>query len=90
MTGLQIGDSLVEDSDEILLELKEFYRKLYSNHDDIDFDERYLEGIAIPKVHDVDLPMLNYPITLNELEIAMYGLKLGKCPGNDGFSDRIV
>ena len=74
----------INDPSCILSELREFYRKLYKNKDKV-CEQSYLDKSNVPKVSETDKNDLDYPIRIQELEIAMNSMKLDKCPGNDGF-----
>ena len=63
--------------------LEEFYRKLYTSRN-ISLDTTYLSDINVPQVSIADKLILDSPITLQEIEIAVKGMKTGKCPGLDG------
>ena len=56
----------------------------HSNKQDI--DEKYLENIEVPQVRPENQIILNSPISIDEIKIAINSLAEQKCPGNDGLS----
>ena len=78
------GTSIKETNDEILHELYSFYSKLYARKE-TDVHSTFLQDLHIPQVKPEDYIMLDAPILLQEIEIAVNQLATDKCPGPDGF-----
>lgn len=70
---------------DILNILSNFYADLYSGRD-LDLDPDYLALLNIPQVKSGDSYMLDGPIQLEEIHLALKQMKKGKCPGVDGLS----
>ena len=80
---LQRDDGIIiEDTHEILSEIKKFYEKLYTSKGPI--ETTYLEKINAPKLNDNDRDRLDAPITIEELGLALRELKNNHSPGMDG------
>lgn len=75
---------LTSDPNEILEILNNYYRKLYQEKQ-IEIDPDYLALLDIPQVKEKDKQMLDAPIQLEEIHVAMKQLNLCKVPGTDGF-----
>lgn len=65
----------------------EFYSKLYASDtiQGLDID-RYLQEANIPIVTQEQRDGMNYPITSEEIILAIKQLKMGKAPGTDGLT----
>ena len=66
---------------EILEEQKTFYTKLYSVDKDVNFTMVNDYGIKVSEENKI---IQNQPICMEELEVAIKGMKNDKTPGNDG------
>ena len=83
LTQLQIKDTIIKDQDVILEYIKDYYTDLFSPHR-VDEIEGYLQNTPVNKIAEDDKLILEQPITLEEIEIAIRQLAVGKCPGLDG------
>ena len=77
------NDQIKVDREEVLKEIHDYYQELFTEQS-IQPDSSYLEDIKLPTVTPEDKLMLNAPISLPEIKIAIAQLKVGKCPGIDG------
>ena len=81
--------TLINEQNDILNEVKNFYEVLYKNKDDtleeVDLDE-LLKDYQISKIKDSDKRELESPITMEEIARSVKNLKNNKSPGPDGFS----
>ena len=84
LTRLQIEGKVVDDEDNILEELRRFYLQLFTAVTTENVDSSYFDSMELPKISQEDKTLLEEPIQLAEVEIAVNQLKLGKCPGIDG------
>ena len=83
--NLKVRGHIVSDPLLILKELHNFYLQLYSSEiKKVNTD--YFKTVTFPSISIEDRDMLDMPLTLQEVEIAIKQLKVGKCPGLDGFS----
>ena len=64
-------------------EIFSFYQQLYSEKK-LNLDPNYFNDIELPQVKPEDILLLNAPIQMDEIKIALHQLNLGKCPGLDG------
>ena len=80
---------VMDTNDGIMLEIYEFYEQLYKYRETDDITE-YLKELAIPQVKPEDQMMLNSPILMDEIEIAIKQLAKDKCPGPDGFQMNLM
>ena len=76
-------DEIVESQTVILQEVRKFYEKLFTKRD-IGNSDKFLQDLTLPQVKNEDMKMLEAPISLQEIEIAIKQLKSNKCPGLDG------
>ena len=81
---LKIRDKLVENRQQILEEIKQYYEKLYTAEETINLD--YLDKLEMPIISEIDKTNLNQPISLNELSAALRDLPNDKTPGTDGLT----
>ena len=82
---IKIHEEIVEDSDRILEEIRKYYEHLFTtqgNNTDSNFE--YLVNTNVPKISEEEKCMLDEPLQLQEIEIAVKQLVAGKCPGLDG------
>ena len=84
LSRIQIGNRLVEDKNVILDELVQYYKKLFTAIDSEDSQDIFAK-IQLPQVKEEDYEMLESPITLEEIEIAIRQLSTDKCPALDGY-----
>ena len=83
---LQVGEKFIRDNNAILCELQKFYQKLFRSEHDLDHhvDSSFLEGLNLPTLSEEQTRILDEPLLLAEVEIAINQLKKEKCPGIDG------
>ena len=84
LSAVQVGNYIEKDPDNILDLLREYYCDLFTEKNE-GWDDKYLENLNIPKITVEESLMLDEPISLAEVEIAINQLKLGKCPRLDGY-----
>ena len=75
-------DKIVSSNEEILREIREFYKKLYTTKGEADLG--YLDTVDIPKISDEVRTKLDLPITMSEISAALKQLKNDTSPGTDG------
>lgn len=80
----QTGDTS-SDADQILDILADYFKELYSNKN-LDLDPDYLATLEMPQVKARDAIMMDGPIQLEEIHLALKQLKKSKCPGVDGIT----
>ena len=81
-------NQIIEDKNQILGILKQFYSKLYlssSKNNETDIDNFFKE-IKGPKLSEDKKKYCEGPITENELKFALMSVPNNKTPGNDGYS----
>ena len=67
----------------ILEAIRDYYADLFNDLDNtIDFD--YLKDTEVPRLSEANKIMLDTPLSLAEVEIAIKQLAKAKCPGYDG------
>lgn len=76
---------ITESPDGIATILNDFYSDLYKRKN-LDLDPDYLSMLNIPQVTPRDKYMLDAPIQLEEIHIALKQMKKSKCPGVDGLT----
>ena len=86
LSRININGNIVDHSDLILKALKEFYQTLYRSNQ-ILLDDEYLSNIKISQVSEEDKKILEEPISLQEVEIAVKQLACNKAPGLDGLTN---
>ena len=81
------GRTLTQD-EEILLETKFFYEKLYTfqDHELLDMDKKEFQCLIDNRLTDEEALNLEGTITLTELTYCLIQMKNNKSPGSDGFS----
>lgn len=79
-------DETVTDPKEILRVLNTFFCKVYSKKQGAILDPDYLGTTVLPQVSEGDKFMMDGPIQLEEIHIALKQLKKSKCPGLDGIT----
>lgn len=84
----QSTDSIVSDPTEILRILNRYFSNLYKEKD-LELDLDYLGTINFPQISERDKYMLDGPIQLEEIHIALKQLKKNKCPGTDGLTPEL-
>ena len=74
--------------EEILNEIKNFYKKLYANKDNelVELDMELLIKFKVPKLNDQQVIRMEGPITNLEVLKALKCMKNDKSPGTDGFT----
>ena len=82
---IKINDEIIEDQEKVLDELKMFYQKLFEKNMNVDING-FLEGLELQKVSEENKLIMDEPLKLEELEIAIKQMALSKCPGLDGFN----
>lgn len=80
-----VSNRLVTDSKEILNVLNSYFQDLYSDKK-LSLDLDYLGTLNTPQVKDKDKAMLDAPIALEEIKMALKQLNLNKTPGCDGLT----
>ena len=83
--SLIINNSITTDKGKILEHFSENLRKKYTKNDTADADA-YLHSTITQKLSDENKRILDAPISLNELRVALSGMKKGKTPGSNGFT----
>lgn len=76
----------VTDTPSILKEFCSFYQNLYSSRVSYPAEEltQFLDSITLLQLQDTDKKLLNAPLTLEELQLALAEFPNSKAPGNDG------
>ena len=77
------NDEIIDSGDEILQEINDFYKKLYTTKGEI--DTSFMENLIIPKLPDNWKVEMDKPLNLHELSLALKSMKNNKSPGLDGF-----
>ena len=83
-----MGENIV-DQNEILQEIKSFYKNLYSSRDDTLIDvnlEELLSSFNVPKLSNQEAEALEGEITYKEATETLRNMKNEKSPGSDGFT----
>ena len=85
ITMLEVGEEVITDEKQILVEIREYYKNLYSSNQ---AEHRKLEEILkdIPKLTDEQRQLTKGLITYDECLKALKGLANGKTPGTDGIT----
>ncbi len=89
ITQLKVDDNLISDPDKILLEQKNFYKKLYSEKLESS-SESYINAFDnfsshdLPKLTEENKTECDKELTEKELLDSIKALKNGKTPGTDG------
>ena len=81
---IEIDGKIINDTDEVLCQLKNFYGRLFTKVEGIADDEAFISDLQLPQVTEDDRSLLEEPISLQEVEIAIKQLNKQKCPGLDG------
>ena len=81
---IEIENKIINDSDEILDQLKQYYANLFTQIDGVGVDHDFLRDIELPQISVEDKDILEKPISLAEVEIAIKQMNKEKCPGLDG------
>ena len=80
----------IYNQDDILYEISNFYKHLYSTSDSVvqdDYDlNEYLKNIEVPKLSDLQAQKLEGQITYSEASETLNKMKNNKSPGSDGFT----
>ena len=81
------GDKEINNYKEVLDEIKDFYKTLFSKKDLNGTDTQvFLEGLNLPKISDSEKILCENELTLDDLKEAMLSMSDDKSPGNDGIS----
>ena len=74
--------------DEILKEIENFYKKLYTSKGNIEDNrfENFVRNLELPKLRDFDKEDLEGEITMDECKEVLKTFSSGKSPGEDGFT----
>ena len=83
LTRLRIEDKVIDDQTEILEEIRIFYEKLFACTDS-EVEDNVLQETDLIKVSEQERLMLDEPLMIQEIEIAIRQMNLQKCPGLDG------
>ena len=85
----QSNNKEIDTTDDILVALHSFYSDLFDEHP-IDENSDFLQGLHIPQVTAEDKKILDSPIQLEEIDIAVKQLACDKCPGPDGYTMNFI
>ncbi|PJE77965.1 hypothetical protein CI610_03104 [invertebrate metagenome] len=93
ITKIIQGDGkIINDQDDLLNEIKNFYENLYASKDneleEVDLDI-LLGDYEVPKIDNEIKSELDRPITMKELAHSVKCLKNGKSPGPDGYTTEL-
>ena len=80
---ISLDDNIIEDQEIILEELYKYYARLFS--DKRVYNDNFLNTVELPKISQDDRNILESPISLDEIEIAVKQMAKEKCPGIDGY-----
>ena len=80
---------ILQTNEGILKEIEQYYSELFSEKQ-VDMQSTFLKDLEIPKVKPEDQLMLDAPILLQEIDIAVKQMAIDKCPGPDGFSHNFI
>ena len=79
---------ICKDQKEILSEIKDYYKKLFKNNDDLlmepDLNDNSFKNTA-RKLSPNESSEIEGPLTITEISESLKNMKSGKCPGIDGF-----
>lgn len=80
--------NITKDRSEINQEFKQFFAKLYTTEstDTARTIKEYFDNLNIPSISQDDMRMLEKPITLEEITLAIRSLRGLKAPGPDGYT----
>ena len=81
--ALQTQNGIIHDQNKILKHIANYYKDLFTAQLQ-EINDKYLEDITFPEIEETEKAMLEQPITIQEVKIAIKQLKTGKCPGLDG------
>ena len=85
LSKVMLKDGTITSDQEKILEVeKQYYQKLYTETPVFTDIDKYLENIIIPKIKDEDRDMLEGPILLEEVHIAVKQMSYEKASGYDG------
>ena len=76
--------NLRDTQQEINEVIHSYYSKLFSSQN-LQQDPEYLNDITLPTLDDTDQAILDAPINIEEIKIAVKSLNKDKCPGCDSF-----
>lgn len=86
---MDIEGKHINKQEEILQEVKKFYKQLYANKDQ-DLDDvnlkDLLQKVEVPKINNKIKEILDAEITKQEVLQALKNFKNDKTPGTDGFT----
>ena len=76
---------------EVLIEQANFYKKLYtSRHENTSqsqkLEEKFIENKNTPRLSIEQKSVLDLPLTITDLALALKNMKNDKIPGLDGFT----
>ena len=82
---------LVTKPQEVLMEQANFYRKLYTSRQESaspfkKLDDKFIENKNIPRLTIEQKSVLDHPLTIEDLALALKNMKNYKTPGLDGFT----
>ena len=83
VVNLQIQGKLLKEAEQILVGIKEFYQDLFASTGNECYQE-YLNDVDIPKLTEDEKAMLDEPLSVAEIEIAIKQLKSDSAAGIDG------
>ena len=82
---LETGTETLQENQAIISHIHRFYSKLFQ-YRDTKIDSDFLNQLVMPQVRPEDHIILDSPILIEELDIAVMQLARDKAPGPDGFS----
>ena len=82
------SDAEINDGDEILEELHNFYSNLFDRKITKTLEEckSFLSTLNLPKISNEHKEFCEKVVTLDELEACLFNMSIGKSPGNDGLT----
>ena len=87
---LQKNEEVIENKNEILENIKCFYKDLYANKEEVNCDNALLHNLQVrnlvPSISDEDIINCKKEINLEEITDALKGMSANKSPGNDGLT----
>ena len=86
LNGLEKNGRTLRETDEILIEVQDFFEKLYEKRDCDSVELNRAIGVLKRKLSIVDREWCERKITVEEIETALKSLNKGKSPGKDGLT----